>query len=308
VVETLGAPLEELLRFPKYVDIETVNQCNARCTMCGVDFRRRGRTRFMSDAVFAAILTQLAAHARQVERVGLAVNCEPLLDAGLERRIRAVKDAGIAKAFVSTNAELLTPRRGRALLEAGVDVIYLSIDSLRKECFESIRRGLSFEHVYRNAMDFVRLKRALKPAVVLRVCMVVQEQNRDEVEAFVEHWAGVMGPNDEVVVNRAYRWGTASHLAPLRPDGAAPPPCISLWSTMIVNTSGEMVLCCCDANSGHVLGHIGRDSLEQVWQGPELTRLRDRHLRGQRAGLRLCPHCEAWSPERQILKRRFGST
>src|SRR5262249_23532864 len=75
----LGHPLDILTRFPKYLNIETINTCNARCVMCGIDFDSRTR-QLLPDNLFAKVLDEMADHADQIERVGLWMDCEPLMD------------------------------------------------------------------------------------------------------------------------------------------------------------------------------------------------------------------------------------
>ena len=48
--------INDLLRFPRFFEIETVNACNARCPMCTIDDWQR-KTPTMKDSLFYFRLT-----------------------------------------------------------------------------------------------------------------------------------------------------------------------------------------------------------------------------------------------------------
>ncbi|MDP6108442.1 MAG: radical SAM protein, partial [Rhodospirillales bacterium] len=134
---------EDLLNFPRFIEIETVNACNARCPMCTIDDWQRN-TPTMKDDLFHRIADEIIDHRDEVNRVSLYRDGEPLLDKKLPERIAYLKQGGVNVTSISTNVSLLDESRSRALLDAGLDMIILSIDSLQKEIFEGIRVRLDF--------------------------------------------------------------------------------------------------------------------------------------------------------------------
>jgi len=299
VVESrLGRPAYELEQFPRFVDIDVTNQCNADCIMCGIDFSRQP-TRRMSPELFSKLVRELDEHAGLVERVGLAVNSEPLLDARLADKIRQLKLAGVRQTYVNTNASLLDEQRGAELLRAGLDTTYISIDSLDKGTFEAIRRRLSFDRVYRNARRFLSLKKELRPSGKVRIAMTVLDANRDEAEAFVAAWRELLGPGDEVVLTPAFPWGAWGRDTEGEPD---PLPCIALWSSIVISSDGRVPLCCMDAEEETILGDVSRESIADVWHSPELARIRSLHLADRRRDLRLCRNCRVWAEDKHVLR------
>ncbi|MCE9613758.1 MAG: SPASM domain-containing protein [Lentisphaerae bacterium] len=302
IAAELGFAWDDLLRFPKYVDLDTVNQCNARCVMCGVNFAGRPKT-VMADSLFARLAAELGRHTDDVLRVGLAVNCEPLLDPQLERRVALLKAAGVRQTYVSTNASLLTAERARALLEAGLDVMYISIDSLVPSVFEAIRRGLRFDTVYRNICDYIRLKHERRPEGVVGIRMVQMDANRDEAEAFVAHWSALLGPRDHVSVSQAYNWGRAQGFQPTAEASTNGTPCRALWSSLVIGVDGKVPLCCMDSAAGTLLGDAAEQTLDEIWHGEPLARMRARHLEDRRGELPLCASCTLWRADRQVSRQ-----
>jgi MoaA/NifB/PqqE/SkfB family radical SAM enzyme len=292
----LGAGRAALERFPAYVNIETINTCNARCIMCGIDFDKKPPMR-MSDALFSRIVGELSDWRSHIRKVNLYFDCEPLLDRTLHHKIRALKDAGIRTVTIATNGSALTPTRSRELLDAGLDEVYVSIDSLDAPTYEKIRVGLSFRKVYDNTVGFVRLRDAVKGSTRVRVQMIWQSENDSERDAFVSHWRSILSPGDVVVVHRAHNWGGVVRTLALDGDtGINDLPCTALWSNAMIHVDGSVALCSVDTVQGspHALGDAHVSSLAEIWRGVALRRMRERHLDGRRAGHALCDGCTVW--------------
>ena len=157
--------IQDLLDYPRYIEIETVNACNARCPMCTInDWNRNYPT--MKDDVFNKISDDLIENKKYLKRVTLHRDGEPLLDKKLAPRIAKFKESGIDNTSIATNVSLLTEKKSRELLEAGLGHIMLSIDSLKKEVFEKIRVRLVFEEVRDNAIKFFELRNKINPNTI----------------------------------------------------------------------------------------------------------------------------------------------
>src|SRR5208337_3471558 len=167
IEDTLGYPLDTLTIFPKFFLIETINACNSRCIMCGIDFSKKKKA-VMSDALFEKITNEIAHYKDHVEKVMLYLDGEPLLDKTMPLKVHAMKSAGIRKVNIATNASLLDSRRAADLIDAGLDEVYFTLDSLDKKTFEAIRCGLKFEDVYGNIINFIKLRNRLNPDIIIR--------------------------------------------------------------------------------------------------------------------------------------------
>jgi len=194
------------------------------------------------------------------------------------------------------------------LLRAGLDMAYISIDSLDPATYQGIRRGLCFETVYRNTCEFIRLKTAIRPGGTVRITMVQLRENYAEAEAFVRHWSERLGPNDQVVVTRGYNWGIAQDVVAHHggPDDAHNGvPCVALWSSFVIDVDGQVRMCCADQDGTTLLGDVRRQSIGEIWHGAELARIRQVHLDGRRHEIAMCDGCPIWSPTKHVLKREI---
>jgi sulfatase maturation enzyme AslB (radical SAM superfamily) len=244
-----GASYDELLRFPTYFEIETVNACNARCPMCTIDDWTR-KTPIMKDDLFLKISDELCEHADEIRRVSLYRDGEPLLDKKLAWRTHQLKKGGVKRVGISTNVSLLNPTRSVELLEAGLDEIVLSIDSLKKEVFEAIRLRLSFDEVLENALRFVDLRDQIRPETTIWMRMIRQASNDAEWPEYEAFWRPRLAQNDRVYSLNIHNWGDQlSDFQGIHESPQPRLPCVALWSLMVIFANGDVPLCNVDYNN-----------------------------------------------------------
>ena len=284
----------DLLRYPRYIEIETVNACNARCPMCTIDDWQRN-TPTMKEPLFRRIADDILAHTDQVKRVSLYRDGEPLLDKRLPDRVAVLKDGGVKQVSISTNVSLLDEERSRALLEAGLDVIIMSIDSLKKDVFESIRVRLDFDEVLENAKRFIRLRNEINPSTRIWMRMIRQEENKDEWPAYEHFWSDLMAPKDRIYHHNIFNWGGQLDRFKAIEDSYEPNlPCVALWSLLVIFGNGDVPLCNVDYNNKYPTGSILENSIEELWSSKVMTERRELHLSGAKKCISLCENCNVW--------------
>src|ERR1051325_1465858 len=135
-VDRLGRPLRDLR-------VSVTDRCNFRCVYCmpkeifGPDFaysRREDLLTFEEIARVAALFVQAAG----VEKIRLTGG-EPLLRRDLERLIEMLaRINGLDDLTLTTNGSLLTRQKARALRDAGLRRITISLDSLDDAVFKAM--------------------------------------------------------------------------------------------------------------------------------------------------------------------------
>lgn len=278
---------EDLLSFPRFFEIETVNACNARCPMCTIDDWDR-RDGLMSDELFKRITDEISEHAGEVKRVHLYRDGEPLLDKKLPQRVAMMKAAGVKEVGISTNCALLDRAKTQALILAGLDSIILSVDSLKKDVYERIRVRLNFEEVMENIHYFLSVPRETKA----RIRMIRQEENYDEWPDFKAYWQRYIQTQDSVDFKLLHNWG--GQLQGHESDFGDHSPCVALWSLMCIFADGKVPMCNVDYNYKRPLGDINLQSIEHLWTSRTQRLRQELHLSGRRAELGLCKNCNAW--------------
>src|SRR6516165_11229922 len=118
---------------PVCLYLETTNRCNLLCTTCPRTYDTLEPEADMSWELFRRIVDQLP----DVARVVLHGVGEPMLVKALPRMIRYLKARG-AYVLFNTNGTLLTERKGRELIAAGLDELRVSLDAAEPHAFLAV--------------------------------------------------------------------------------------------------------------------------------------------------------------------------
>jgi MoaA/NifB/PqqE/SkfB family radical SAM enzyme len=139
---------------PVCLYLETTNRCNLLCTTCPRTYEELEPPADMSWQLFCSIVDQIPNLSRAVlHGVG-----EPMLVKNLPRMVRYLKDRGTYVLF-NTNGTLLTERKGRELIAAGLDELRVSLDAAEPRGFRAVRGKDMFARIVRNVHAFTRFQR-----------------------------------------------------------------------------------------------------------------------------------------------------
>lgn len=141
---------------PVCLYLETTNRCNLLCTTCPRTYEELEPPADMSWELFTRIVDQYPT----ISRVVLHGIGEPMMVKDLPRMVRYLKDRGTYVLF-NTNGTLLRPKKGRELIDAGLDELRVSLDAAEAKAFQLVRGRDWFDRIVRNVRDFVELKSRL---------------------------------------------------------------------------------------------------------------------------------------------------
>ena len=161
-----------------YVRISVTDRCNLKCVYCipdGMEWMPKGEIlRYEEIARIAGVFTRMG-----VRRIRITGG-EPTVRPDLPRLVRLMRGQGdVEEISLSTNALLLAPM-ARALRDAGLDRVNVSLDSLRADRFRVITRGGEIAKVLEGIEAAER--EGLHPIKVNVVAM--KGVNDDEIEEF----------------------------------------------------------------------------------------------------------------------------
>ena len=164
-------------RPPVCLYLEVTNRCNLLCTTCPRTYEELEPPADLSWDLFTRIVDQVPDLARAVlHGVG-----EPMLVKDLPRMVKYLKDRGVYVLF-NTNGTVLNARNGRALIEAGLDELRVSLDASNRDSFKTIRGADYFNRIVRNVRAFRDLQereRIERP----RVSALADRSERDHKRA-----------------------------------------------------------------------------------------------------------------------------
>lgn len=151
----------ERLPLPRELYLESTNRCNELCDQCPRTHLKREPDRDLSLADVERITSQVPA----LERVVLHGLGEPLLNPELPAIVAYLRQRG-AYVLFNSNATALGERMGRALIEAGLNELRVSLDGATPETYARVRgvNTRTLPKIVRNLAAFTRLQRELDAA------------------------------------------------------------------------------------------------------------------------------------------------
>jgi radical SAM protein with 4Fe4S-binding SPASM domain len=265
--------------------VETTAKCNLYCPMCPRETFKQPKED-MAAEVFDRLVRESGKTAEHMMLIGLG---EPFMDPLIFDRVEFCARHRIST-LLSTNGTFLDETTSDRLLRSSLEHITLSFDGAARESFEYYRKGARFEKVRDNFVRFARMKKARGARVQVVVQMVRMERNAGEVGDFIRFWSAVPGVDqvrikeDETNLMRADSGHASSDWKY---------PCHYLWrGPMYVKHNGDVYPCCQSYMLGGApVGRAGRQPLEEIWNSPEIERMRRLHVDGRAGEIDVCAKC-----------------
>jgi radical SAM protein with 4Fe4S-binding SPASM domain len=280
--------------FPIHLDIETTSYCNLECKMCartilmneGTDYIRGQDVEFPMDK-YKEIIDEGAGNG--LCSVKLQYNGEPLADSKIVERVKYAKDKGILDVMFNTNATLLTEEMSWKLLEAGLDDIFFSAESIDPETYNKIRVGADFHQVVANIKKFMQVKKEGKfDHVQTRISSIrFPNTKEEEVEEYKNFWLPIVGSVGYIDwVNQSTG---KNEFEQYNPDFV----CAQPFQRLFILYEGSCTPCCIDVRKSYSLGSIYENTVKDIWHGEKLTKLRELHMAGKYRDVEMCRKCLA---------------
>ena len=271
---------------PAHLKIELTNFCNLACPMCPHPIMKR-EVGYMEPKLFRQIIDQAAP---ELEFAYLHHLGESLFHGKIGELIRYGRSRGAAMGL-STNATFLDARKGKALLEAGLDFLVVSLDAATEQAYEQMRIGGDFQRTVDNLRAFFKMKRETPNETEVAVQLILTPANAHELRPFAEQWSR---EGAHVMIKEPRDWAGQVPLAKLGLPGGAKvkrTPCKMPWTELTILWNGEVVPCANVFERDPVVGDLSKQSLDEVWNSPELTRLRGAHLADEVDDVPVCATC-----------------
>lgn len=285
-------------------NIGLTNNCPMKCVM-------RPRTKHMSRDigymeldVFRSVIDKMVAD-NPVHRSGKLVALhhfgESLMHRDVDKFIAHAESQGVST-VLSVNPIAFTDRVIGQLLDSSPSQLLISLDGHDDDSFFAIR-GVekSYERSKEKLFKYLTLKkeRGVKTRIVVN--MIDFKLNKNSIEQLKDYWEKVPGV-DEFCAKSFGTWtGDAKeinafkdgHLNVLTEKDSRPSyiSCNRPWEAMTLTWDGDVVPCCYDYDKKEPLGNVSSQSLEAIWNGEPMRRLRAQFISGQ-ITTALCRDCE----------------
>ena len=259
-------------KYPKTFTIETVLGCNLRCPECALGGEYITRERgYMSFDRFKIIADKIRPYA---EYLYLHMWGEPLLNKDIFQIIEYASQ--FARTNISTNGMLVTEEVANNLVEAGTSDIIVSIDGMTQEIYELYRKGGNVEQALLALKYIVEAKKKYCSKVNIVPQFIVFEHNQSEMDAFKRYCErlGVQAVFKAPYIRQGGIFKNSSLEKYIRTPFCdkdkyekAILNCDAFFCEFTIDISGNVILCCYDANSEIIFGNIFEQTVDEIYYG-----------------------------------------
>lgn len=282
------------LFFPDRVTVEVTNDCNVSCVFCNRQ-KINMDIGYMSAALFYKIIDEMAEH-RPIKLVPF-FRGEPLMHPEFVQFITYAKSKGIGPIQIASNGLLLDENMQNAIIEAGVDYISFSLDTLDPDLYSCSRLMGDLDICSQNVERFgikckERRARGLF-APTIQVSTINIEQYIPGQPAFIEKWlkyADVVRVYEEHDENGRLVNPEVRKQIDIFSERK---PCRKVFTDMIIYWDGRLALCNYDWDEQKKLGNVNDMSIQELWDSKEYEMIRNRHLTNCFKD-EICAGCHHW--------------
>ena len=176
-------------KWPIEVSLGLTSYCNLLCKMCYRNYIPDAGKKYMPIEMVDEIVEQCKE--LHISSFWLGSFTEGLLHPDILYIIKKCGEVQALDYWFTTNGTLLNEEIAKAMIESGVTKLHVSLDAATPETYKKIRGG-NLQVVENNVRKFLELRKSMGSELpMLRVTMVEQEDNKGEIEEFVEKWTGV---------------------------------------------------------------------------------------------------------------------
>jgi len=218
---------------------------------------------------------------------------DPFMCRDMPQRIRYAKEQGLQDVVLNTNGVLMNEGRARAVIEAGLDAMYVGIDAATEETYNRIRVGGNFQKAVAHTLGYRDLLRRYGSVhQQLFVQFVVSDLNEPEVENFTAFWSQA---RVNVKIRPKVSWAGLVEARNLQANAALERrPCYWLMQTINICADGEVALCAVDVHCRVKCGNARERTIKELWHG-KLQEYRRLHKEGRFDALPgMCRECPDW--------------
>lgn len=240
------------------ISLELTNNCNLKCPYCANATLTRPKT-YIDWALLEKIIDECAE--RQYNLAWLHGVGEPLLWDRLEEVIALIKKKGAGDGSFGTNGTLLHADRVKRLLDAGLESVYVSIDTLDAELYQKTRGG-KLEKVVRNIQEMIRIAPSSFQITIALMNHKDQHINEDTIKQFHQ----VFGYHENVRTNLVENQLFPSAPGDYRLDtNMKTQVCFAPINYLFIALDGRAAICCLDQDVLHSLGNVTERSIRDIW-------------------------------------------
>jgi radical SAM protein with 4Fe4S-binding SPASM domain len=271
--------------YPNCVQIETINNCNARCWFCPLkDLPKRAK---MSSKDFHYIIDQLIDNPPNI--IYPFLNGEPFLDNRMIKFLKKINDKlPNTEIIIFSNGSLLDESLSKQLLDiVNLRQLWFSLNGIDED-YDKIM-GLEYSNTKDNVLKFLKLRDDSTNNVEVNISFVGRNF-QDQVKIF-EYWTKhhIRLPVTIIFSPIKNYAGLISNHPDT--DRRLNYPCTRVFDYLTILANGETALCCMDPKGQVSFGNILDKSIEDIWNSEKRQYYYNMHKTRRWNELDLCKDC-----------------
>ncbi len=282
-------PKKRVVRdYPLLVDLETVSRCNLRCPMCPTvtkEFWDKRITPFKRGQINLSLAKKIIDEvAGKIYSLRLSWIGEPTLHSKLIEIAKYAKKKKIKEVSFLTNGYKLKMYYFKKLVDAGVDLITVSIDGM-DEAYNKIGYPLKFNETLKKLQDIANFKKKNnldKPLIKIQGVWPAVKENP-------EKFYNIFKPiTDLIAFNALIDYLHKDKDIVYEDDFACP----QHYQRIVIGSNGKAAMCSSDDFMDVYIGDAKKNTIYDIWHGKHFNQVRDLHE--QKDGfkkLKPCKNC-----------------
>lgn len=267
--------------FPTHIDIESSVSCQMACPMCLRHTMPEAlKNGIMELKLYKKIIDE--ASKKGTYSVKLSWRGEPILNPNIIEMVKYAKTKGIKDVAFLTNGQLLSREVAMGLVDCGLDWISFSVDGLNGN-YEKIRRPEKFKSIVEKIKFLKHYRENRKKSKPLIRIQAIWGAIKHDPTPFFDFWNDIADKiciiadqvrGDLVVFPREKKY-----------------ICYEPWRRITIGWDGQVSQCISDYEQNVNLGNVSTHSIQEIWNGDSIVRLRKSIREGHLFDNKPCSIC-----------------
>jgi radical SAM protein with 4Fe4S-binding SPASM domain len=258
-------------KYPEHIDLELSSACNMKCPMCYTitpEFKDKVSRKTMEWETIKKVLDEIGG---KVFSIRLSLRGEPTLHKDFLKVMKYAKEVGIKEVSTLTNALKLNEAMMRAMIEAKLDWLTISVDGIG-ETYNHIRKPAKFDDLLAKLKRFQELKKEMNSEKPVIKVQSVWPAIKDNPQAYFDTFKGLV---DQVASNQLVDYLGKDAVIDYKKDFSCP----AIYQRLIIGSDGLALMCHNDLFNEHPVGNVYDHTIAELWNGAGMTKARDSHAK-----------------------------
>lgn len=310
------------LSTPFTILFEPSTFCNLRCEFC-VHYDQKGMKEAnftkgnMNLDLYKKMVDDLKQFPEKIKSIKFCGLGENLISPQFPEMIQYLKHANVAERIdCFTNGLLLNPEINRAIIDAGLDWINISVNGINSEQY---KKTCGYEVDYKKFVENIKDLYENKKQCMIYIKLSDNGISMQDKEYFYDLFGDICDKIFiETIVDSEESWPGANINVKKKNRGIYGEEinekrvCPFLFTQLSFDYQGRAFICGADWKRNYIIGNAKSKSIREIWESNELLSLQIKHLNKEKHKIPICSECKkinVCSPDNideyadEILKR-----